>query len=223
MKDAFLRNMCYEIRTPLNCVVGFAELIENDPDADDEKIFIEEIKKNSRNLLNLVNNILFLSRLDAGMIEFKTVTVDFATFFEGHCRAAWQHCQQPGVEYIVENPYEHLVLDIDLTNLGIVIDQIAINAAQHTTSGLIRARYDYNGEALTVAIQDTGCGIPAEQSDKIFERFSTTHSGSSGLGLPICQEVVRRMGGRIHVKSDVGKGTIFWVVIPAIASEVERK
>ncbi|MBR6187772.1 MAG: transporter substrate-binding domain-containing protein [Prevotella sp.] len=223
VKDAFLRNMCYEIRTPLNCVVGFAELIENDPDADDEKIFIEEIKKNSRNLLNLVNNILFLSRLDAGMIEFKTVTVDFATFFEGHCRAAWQHCQQPGVEYIVENPYEHLVLDIDLTNLGIVIDQIAINAAQHTTSGLIRARYDYNGEALTVALQDTGCGIPAEQSDKIFERFSTTHSGSSGLGLPICQEVVRRMGGRIHVKSDVGKGTIFWVVIPAIASEVERK
>jgi PAS domain S-box-containing protein len=82
VKDAFLRNMCYEIRTPLNCVVGFAELIENDPNAEEEKIFIEEIKKNSRNLLNLVNNILFLSRLDAGMIEFKTVTVDFATFFE---------------------------------------------------------------------------------------------------------------------------------------------
>ena len=223
VKDAFLRNMCYEIRTPLNCVVGFAELIEDDPDADDEKIFIEEIKKNSRSLLNLVNNILFLSRLDAGMIEFKTVTVDFATYFEGHCRAAWQHCQQPGVEYIVENFYKHLVLDIDLSNLGIVIDQIAINAAQNTTSGLIRARYDYNGEALTVAIQDTGCGIPADQRDKIFQRFATTHSGRSGLGLPICQEVVRRMGGRIHIKSDVGKGTIFWVVIPTTATEVERK
>jgi PAS domain S-box-containing protein len=223
VKDAFLRNMCYEIRTPLNCVVGFAELIENDPDTDEEKIFIEEIKKNSRNLLNLVNNILFLSRLDAGMIEFKTVTVDFATFFEGRCRSAWEHCQQPGVEYIVEDFYKHLVLDIDVTNLGVVIDQIAINAAQHTTSGLIRARYDYNGEALTVAIQDTGCGIPADQSDRIFERFTTTHSGSSGLGLPICQEVVRRMGGRIHMKSDAGKGTIFWVIIPAIASEVERK
>ncbi len=223
VKDAFLRNMCYEIRTPLNSVVGFAELIELNPDTEEEKLFIEEIKKNSRSLLNLVNNILFLSRLDAGMIEFKTEPVDIVAFFEQRCQSAWQHCKKPGVEYIVENFYEHLILDIDLNNLGIVIDQIVTNAAQHTTSGYIRARFDYNGDDLTVAVQDTGSGIPADQFEKIFERFSSTHSGRSGLGLSICREVVRLMGGRIRMKSEVGKGTIFWIIIPCASSEVVRK
>ena len=223
VKNVFLRNMCYEIRTPLNSVVGFAELIEKEHQADDEQFFIEEIKKNSRVLLNLVNNILFLSRLDAGMIELKTAPVDFAGIFEGRCQSAWLHCRQPGVDYIVDTPYERLVLDIDLTNLGVVIDHIATNAAQHTTSGYVRARFDYNGEDLTVAIQDTGCGIPADQLDKIFERFVTTDSSSSGLGLPICQEVIKLMGGRMRVKSELGKGTIVWIIIPCTCMEVVRK
>ncbi len=109
-----------------------------------------------------------------------------------------------------------------MTNLGIVIEQIVKNAAQHTTSGYIRARFDYNGEDLTVAVQDTGCGIPADQTEKIFERFVTTDSGNSGLGLSICQEVVKLMGGRIRLKSEVGKGTIVWIIIPCTASEVVR-
>ena len=223
VKNAFLRNMCYEIRTPLNSVVGFSELIEKNEDAEDEQFFIEEIKKNSRSLLNLVNNILLLSRLDAGMIEFKTSHVDFSPFFDARCQSAWTHCQKTGVEYIVEAPYEHLMVDIDMSNLGIVIDQIVTNAAQHTTAGFVRVRFDYNGEDLTVAIQDTGCGIPADQQKKIFERFVTTDSGSSGLGLSICQEVVKLMGGRIRLKSEVGKGTIFWIIIPCTATEVVRK
>ena len=214
VKDAFLRNMCYEIRTPLNSVVGFAELIEKNLNTNDEKLFIEEIKKNSRSLLTLVNNILYLSRLDADMIEFKTTTVDFAAFFEERCKSAWLNYQRPGVEYITETFYEHLMLDVDITNLGIVIDQIVTNAAQFTTSGSVHARFDYNGEDLTVAVQDTGCGIPADQHEKVFERFVTTHSGSSGLGLAICQEVVKQMGGKIRMRSEVGKGTIFWVIIP---------
>ncbi len=214
VKDAFLRNMCNEIRPPINSVVGFAELIEKNPGTEEEKRFIEEIKNHSRNLLNLVNNILLLSRLDAGMIEFKTTSVDFAAFFEGRCKSAWQNSKRPGVDYIVETPYEHLLLDIDLSNLGIVIDQIVTNAVQHTTVGTVRAHFDYNGEDLTIAVQDTGCGISDDQQKKIFERFDTTHSGSSGLGLPICQEVVKLMGGKMRLKSEVGKGTIFWVIIP---------
>ena len=214
VKNAFLRNMCYEIRTPLNSVLGFSELIEKGHEADDEKIFIDEIKKNSRSLLVLVNNILFLSRLDAGMIEFKTSPIDFTIFFRERCEAAWQNCQQPNVDYIVETPYEHLTLEIDQNNLGVVIDQIVSNAAQHTTSGYVRARFDYNSEDLTVTVQDTGCGIPDDQLDKIFERFVSTDSGNSGLGLSICQEVVKQMGGRIRLKSEVGKGTIFWIIIP---------
>jgi len=223
VKNAFLRNMCYEIRTPLNSVVGFSELIERNPDDEDEKFFIEEIKKNSRSLLNLVNNILFLSRLDAGMIEFKPAPVDFAAIFEGRCQSAWLHTQKPGVKYSVDVSYERLVLDIDLTNLGIVIDHIVTNAVQNTTSGYVRASFEYNGEDLTVAIQDTGCGIPNDQLDKIFERFVTTDANSSGLGLSICQEVVKLMGGRIRLNSEVGKGTIVWIIIPCTAGEMVRK
>ena len=114
----------------------------------------------------------------------------------------------------METPYKNLILDIDQSNLGIVIDQIVTNAAQHTTSGHVRARFDYNSEDLTVTILDTGCGIADDQFGKIFERFVTSDSASSGLGLPICQEVVKLMGGRIHMKSEVGKGTIVWVIIP---------
>lgn len=222
VKNAFLRNMCYEIRTPLNSVVGFAELIEKNADTDDEQFFIEEIKKNSRSLLNLVNNILFLSRLDAGMIELKTSPVDFAAFFDGRCQSAWMHYKRPGVDYIVDMPYDHLTVDIDMNNLGIAIDQVVANAAQHTTSGSVRARFDYNGEDLTVAVEDTGCGIPADQTEKIFERFVTTNTNSSGLGLSICQEVVKLMGGKIRLKSEVGKGTVVWIIIPCTASEVVR-
>ena len=222
VKNAFLHNMCYEIRTPLNSVVGFAELIEQEHNDDDEQFFVEEIKKNSRSLLNLVNNILFLSRLDAGMIEFKPEPVDFTAFFEGRCQSAWMHNQQPAVEYIVDKSYERLILDIDLNNMGVVIDQIVANAVQYTTSGYVRARFDYNGEDLTIAIQDTGCGIPVEQTERIFERFVTTDSNNSGLGLAICQEVVKLMGGRIRLKSEVGKGTIVWIIIPCSTSEVVK-
>ena len=150
VKNAFLRNMSYEIRTPLASVLGFAELFMMDHQPEDEAFFIEEIKKNSRNLLNLVNNILFLSRLDAGMIEFKTEPIDFASVFEGRCHSVWIHYEQPDVDYIVDSPYKYLELEIDLTNLGIVIEHVVTNAVQHTTSGSVRASYDYNGEDLTI-------------------------------------------------------------------------
>ena len=222
LKNAFLHNMCYEIRTPLNSVVGFAELFEKEHVPDDEIVFIDEIKKNSRSLLILINNILLLSRLDAGMIEFKTAPHDFAAFFKGRCQTAWADYQQADVRYIIDQPYERLVLDIDLNNIGIVIDHVVINAAQHTSSGFVRASYDYNGENLTVTVQDTGNGIPEDLLDNIFERFVST-SRSSGLGLPICQEVLKLMGGRIRIKSKYGKGTIVWITVPCTYSEMLRK
>ena len=157
------------------------------------------------------------------MIELKKSPVDFAAIFEGRCQSAWMDLKQPGVDYIVENPYDHLVLDIDMTNLDVVIKHIITNAVQHTTSGNVRARYDYNGEDLTISVQDTGSGIPADQMDKIFDRFVTIDSNNSGLGLAICKEVVKLMGGKIRLKSEYGKGTIVWVSIPCTCTEVVRK
>ena len=223
LKQAFLANMSYEIRTPLNSVVGFAELFDREHSKDDEGFFIQEIRENSEKLLKLINDILYLSRLDAQMIEFNKAPIDFAAVFEGHCQSAVTNYLQPDVSFSVDNPYERLMLTIDLQNLGIAIDQILINAAQHTTSGSVRARYDYNGDELMVAVQDTGCGIPAEKMEHLFDRFYTTDNVGSGLGLAISHEIIQHLGGKIRVKSEPGKGTIVWVSVPCQCSEIIRK
>ncbi len=223
VKNAFLRNMSYEIRTPLTSVVGFAELFEMDHSNDDETVFIEEIKRNSAHLLKLINDILFLSRLDAKMIDIKPTPIDFAVVFDGRCETVWSNNKNPDVKFVVDNPYNHLIVDIDEQNLGIVIEQVLANAIQHTKKGFIRARYDYTGEELVLAFQDTGSGIPQDILDHIFDRFVTSSSHGTGLGLAICHELVLQMGGRITIKSEVGRGTIVWVAIPCNSSELERK
>jgi len=223
IKNAFLRNMSYEIRTPLASVVGFAELFQQKHTPEEETLFIQEIKDNSTQLLKLINDILFLSRLDAEMIEFKKQPIDFAAVFDSNCEMAWQNYKQEGVEYLIDNPYNKLVVDIDMQNIGIIIDQIIANAAQHTTDGQVRARYDYTGEGLVMAFSDTGSGIPEEKLTHIFERFTGSTSRGTGLGLPICYEMAHQMGGNITIKSTVGKGTIVWVTIPCQCTEIERK
>ena len=223
VKNAFLRNMSYEIRTPLNTVVGFAELFQMEHSSDDEVVFVEQIKENSRNLLKLINNILFLSRLDAQMIEIKTEFTDFAQLFDVDCSTSWENLQQDGVEYIIENPYKQLVVDIDAQNLGIVIDQIITNACQHTTQGFVRTRIDYIGDRLIIAVDDTGEGIEEKFLPTLFERFATGANTGSGLGLSICYELMQQMGGSINIKSTHGKGTTVWVTLPCKTSEIVRK
>lgn len=223
VKNAFLRNMSYEIRTPLNTVVGFAELFQMEHSSDDEAVFVEEIKDNSRSLLNLINNILFLSRLDAQMIEIKPQPTDFANLFEMNCNTSWENLRQPDVAYIVENPYAQLVVDIDAQNVGIILDQIIANACQHTSKGSVRARIDYIGDRLVMAVDDTGEGVPEDFLPTIFDRFATGANTGVGLGLSICYELVQRMGGNINIKSSLGKGTTVWVTLPCRASEIVRK
>jgi len=223
VKNAFLRNMSYEIRTPLNSVVGFAELFQMPHAPEDETLFIQEIKNNSSHLLHLINDILFLSRLDARMIEFKYQPTDFAAYFGPRCEASWHNHHPEGVELLLENPYQRLVVDIDEQNLGMVMDQIIANAAHYTVKGQVRIYYDYTGEELVIAFQDTGCGITKERLDQIFERFVSTGGKGTGLGLSICHEIVQQMGGKIRIKSTVGIGTIVWVSIPCKCTEIVRK
>jgi PAS domain S-box-containing protein len=223
VKNAFLRNMSYEIRTPLNAVVGFAELFQMDHTTDDEGIFINEIKDNSRMLLKLINNILFLSRLDAKMIEIKPQFTDIAKTFDLTCQTSWEMNQEPDVEYSVENPYEQLVVEIDAINVSVILDQIILNACEHTHKGSVHARIDYIGDRLVITVEDTGEGIEQELLPTIFERFATGASSGSGLGLSICNELIQQMGGTIHIKSTIGKGTTVWFSIPCKTAEVVRK
>ena len=224
IKNAFLHNMNYEIRTPLNSIVGFAEFFQMPHSPEDEVVFVEEIKNNSSTLLALINNILFLSRIDAGMIEIKTQPTDFALSFDSMCNTFWgNNLKKENVSFIVENHYKHMVLDIDVQNIGFILEQLIKNAKQFTEQGTIRTHYDYTGDQLIIAVEDTGIGIAPELTDHIFERFATGANNGNGLGLSICYELTRLMKGSINIKSTEGKGTTVWFAIPCKAKEIERK
>lgn len=222
VKNAFLHNMSHEIRTPLNSVVGFSELFEMEHSPEDETVFINEIKESSSSLLKLINDILFLSRLDAGMITINPRTIDFASIFEGRCESIWAKDKYPGVNYITKNPYKRLIVEIDDNNLFIIIEKIITNAVQHTTTGTVLVRYDYIGDRMIISVEDTGSGIPSDAIEHIFERFVTGANSGAGLGLSICHELIEYMGGKIQLKSIEGKGTTVWLTIPCKVIEIER-
>lgn len=222
LKNSFLRHMSYEIRIPLSTVVGFAELFEQEHQQEDEEIFVREIKDNAAYLLKLINEILFLSRLDAHMIEINKQPTDFAKTFESHCYTGWANDQKPGVRYQVFNHFEQLVVNIDDANLGRIINQLVANAAQHTTSGTVRTRYDYVDGKLMIGVEDTGSGISDEDMKHLYERFSSG-IGGTGLGLPISRELAIQMGGNLEISSKVGNGTTVWVIIPCELLTMERK
>lgn len=225
LKQSFLTNMSYEIRTPLNTVVGFAELFEAEHDEADEAIFVEEIKRNSNSLLELVNDILFLSRLDANMLEYNKADIDFALIFDSHCQMGWSGVS-PKVKTIIENPYEHLVVNIDFEHLGKVIEKLCANSVHFTSEGFIRAKYEYRHGELTISIEDTGGGIDPEGLAHAFDRFARDQQErmcGTGLNLPIVQSLVEQMGGTIELQSELNKGTTAWVTIPCEAKHIEKK
>ena len=225
LKQAFLTNMSYEIRTPLNNVVGFAELFEADHDVADEAFFVEEIKKSSNMLLLLINDILYLSRLDAKMIEYNKTDTDFAMVFESHCQMGW--CSLPSaVHTVVDNPYEHLIVNIDEANLGKVIEKLCTIAGYFTTEGTISARCEYRRGELTISIEDSGIGIDPQTLPHVFDRFVRDQREmlcGTGLDLPIVQSLVQQMGGTIEMESEQGKGTTVWVSIPCEAKVIEKR
>ena len=178
LKNSFLLNMSYEIRTPLNAVLGFAELFNQEHDPDDEPVFVEQIKSNSNKLLALVNDALFLSRLDARMHEFKPQPTDFAMVFEARCQIGWSNNLKPDVKTVVENPYERLMVEIDEEMLSQVIQRLCASAAYHTTTGLVRAKYEYRRGELDIAIEDTGGGLDEETLAHVFDRFVNSEKTS---------------------------------------------
>ena len=225
LKQSFLTNMSYEIRTPLNTVVGFAELFESEHDVADEPVFVEEIKRNSNALLSLVNDILFLSRLDAKMNDYNLTSIDFAMLFEGYCMTGWVDAS-PHVRTIVDNPYQRLVVTIDPTNVSMVIQRLCMLSVAFTAKGSIRATYHYRHSELAIVIEDTGVGISAEILPHAFERFVRDQNDrmiGTGLDLPIVKALVEQMGGTIELQSELGKGSTVWVSIPCAVEAIEKK
>ncbi len=225
LKNSFLLNMSYELRTPLNAVIGFAGLYNGEHNEEDEPVFAEEIRKNTGTLLQLINDILFISRLDARMIEHNYQLCDFATLFEGWCYMGWANVS-PNVKVIAENPYNQLMVNIDQQNLEMVIQKICLMSANHTQEGTIRAKYEYRHGELMISIEDTGPGLSPEALGKIFDRFvhdEDMDRQGTGLDMPIVKELVEQMNGTIEVQSEQGKGTAFYISIPCEMASFDKK
>lgn len=226
LKQAFLTNMSYEIRTPLNNIIGYAGLFTGDHDEGDEPFFIEQIRQSTGELLLVVNDILFISRLEANMEEYKREAVDFAPAFEGYCRNGLSTIK-PGVQPVIVQPYNRLVVDIDASHVSMIIQRLCTISCLMTDNGSITVSYEYHRGELTIRFEDTGNGFPEEVAAHILDQhFVRREDGGligSGLDIPIVQLLAKQMGGTVEIQSDYGKGTSVWVSIPCTASVIERK
>ena len=222
-QNSFVKNMVQEIRNPMSAVVEHVAQISDDSPTASEPALCKVIQQNADYLLHIVDNILYLSRLEARMVEIIRQPQNFAELFESQCATGWMKFMNADTNYIVENPYEQLTVDIDAENLGHAIAQVTRNAAQHTKRGTVRARYDYIGRRLIISVDDTGEGIPEAELTRIQEEEPGGVHNTKGLGLAITKELVSQMGGIFEISSEEGSGTTIYIMIPCHASVIKRK
>lgn len=217
LKSVFMANMTHEIRTPLNSIVGFSDILPMLSTQEEKKEIIRVIMNNCDMLLRLINDILAISSLDSGGIHIETSRVDFAKSFDDICESLRERVQQPGVEFIKENPYKTFETVIDNGRVQQVITNFVTNAVKYTHQGHIKVGYHYENNGLYVYCEDTGEGIPKEAQSKIFDRFVKLNDfiQGTGLGLSICKAIADGHNGKIGVKSEgKDKGSTFWIMIP---------
>ena len=226
MKSAFLANMTHEIRTPLNAIVGFSDLLPVVDSKEERLEFIRIIRNNCDMLMRLINDILEASSMGQ-TLAIETKGVEFSTAFDDICQTLAQRVQEPGVEFIKDNPYKSYVTTLDIGRIQQVLTNFVTNAVKYTHQGHIKVGYRYErrmtkdetGEAdgLYFYCEDTGVGIPQEQQASVFERFVKLNDfvQGTGLGLSICQAIADRCNGHIGVTSEgKEKGSTFWMWIP---------
>ena len=221
LKQSFLNNMSHEIRTPLNAIVGFSDMLANEPEFSDEERqeFVDIINTNTKLLLKLVGDVLELSRIESGNLSF--------TFQrESVCRLLDDVYQthslliQPPLQFLKDFPPEDVQVNVDPMRLTQVLTNFLNNANKFTKEGSIRLGYccPSGMSEVHLYVEDTGIGIPHSEQKMIFERFykRSEFSQGVGLGLSICVLIVEKMGGRIELRSEEGRGSRFTVVLPCI-------
>ena len=221
LKQSFLNNMSHEIRTPLNAIVGFSDMLANEPEFSNEERqeFVDIINTNTKLLLKLVGDVLELSRIESGNLSF--------TFQrESVCRLLDDVYQthslliQPPLQFLKDFPPEDVQVNVDPMRLTQVLTNFLNNANKFTKGGSIRLGYccPSGMSEVHLYVEDTGIGIPHSEQKMIFERFykRSEFSQGVGLGLSICVLIVEKMGGRIELRSEEGRGSRFTVVLPCI-------
>ena len=225
MKTLFLANMTHEIRTPINAIVGFSEVLSSLTGVEEKKEVIQIIKNNCDMLLRLINDILTASSLETGHMVVRPVSVDFSKTFNELFKSLQPRVQELGVEFIKDNPYDTLPIKVDVERVSQVITNFLTNAVKYTHQGHIKLGYrteirtveGQQREGLYAYCEDTGAGISPEAQQKIFERFFKVDDfvQGTGLGLSICKAFTDACHGDIGVISEgKGKGSVFWMWIP---------
>ena len=222
LKAAFLANMTHEIRTPLNAIVGFSDLLPMIDNAADKQEFIRIIRNNCDMLLRLINDILEASNIESRPLAIEPADVDFAQAFDDICQTLEQRVQEPGVQFIKDNPYANCYAYLDKGRMQQVITNFVTNAVKYTHQGHIKVGYRLEGDTLYIYCEDTGAGIPKDKQAMVFDRFVKLNDyvQGTGLGLSICKSIAERCGGSIGVNSEgEGKGSTFWIRIPFVKSQ----
>lgn len=220
LKSAFLANMSHEIRTPLNAIVGFSRIIAESENAQERREFYEIVEANNDRLLQLINEILDLSKIESGIVDFTIGTVNLNRLCKDIYDAHVFRCPQ-GVQLIPEPSDEELNIESDNNRLFQVFSNLIGNAFKFTTQGSVSYGFKREDDVVKFHVTDTGIGIEAEKLPKVFERFAklNTYAQGTGLGMSICKTILERLGGTISVTSEFGKGTTFTFTLPYNAGE----
>ena len=216
LKSAFLANMSHEIRTPLNAIVGFSDLLMVTEDQEEKEEFIQIINANNELLLKLINDILDLSKIEAGSVELKYEDFDLAVYFNELAASMHRRVVNPQVRLVSVNPYETCTVRLDKNRLAQILTNFVTNAIKYTSKGTIEMGYEKIDENIRLYVRDTGIGIPADKKDKVFHRFEKLDefAQGTGLGLSICKAIVEACRGEIGFESEFDKGSLFWAVLP---------
>ncbi|WP_294470404.1 PAS domain-containing protein [uncultured Bacteroides sp.] len=214
LKTAFLANMSHEIRTPLNAIVGFSKLMPSAENPEEEKLYSDIINQNSDILLQLINDILDLSKIEAGTLEYVKRPMNLGEV----CRniyAVHKERVQEGVKLILDND-EDLIIEEDQNRIMQIITNFITNAIKFTYVGEIHLGFKVEPQNLYFYVKDTGIGIEPEKVNHIFDRFVKLNAFAqgTGLGLAICRMIIEKIGGDIGAVSDLGKGSTFYFTIP---------
>ena len=223
LKTAFLANMSHEIRTPLNAIVGFSSVLVSDDSSPAEKAqYCDIIQKNSDLLLHLINDILDISRMESGKIKFVWEECDVVELCQTALSTA-EYGRKTSALFLFETPVASLVIKTDAQRLKQVLINLLSNAAKFTPSGSIKLAIaiDKQHQQLELSVSDTGCGIPSDKSDRVFERFEklNEYSQGTGLGLAISRLIIENLGGKIWVDKDYTEGARFVFTHPLTKKE----
>ena len=218
LKSVFLANMSHEIRTPLNAIVGFSQLLSETDDPEEKKMFANIITHNNELLLKLINDILDLSKLDAGFVQFKPIWVNLPSLFKDTELTYKERLRNTDVEFIQEIPTDgNFLAYIDHSRLLQVLGNFITNAIKYTPAGFIRVSYELPSKGgLLLSVADNGIGIDDSKKSRVFVRFEKLDqfAQGTGLGLSICETIVKAYKGEIGFESTLGKGSTFWAWFP---------